>query len=330
MKCCVRKVWSLFAGCCAVICAFLAQGAAAQTAGYPVRTIRFVVPFPAGGVNDIVARIVAQKASEAMRQQWIVDNRPGAGGNIGTDYVAKAAADGYTLLSGGMGSLVMNPLIAKVPYDTVRDFAPVILTAKAPNVLLVHPSLPVQNVRGLIALSKSRPGDLNYGSGGVGSTPHLSGALFASMSGINIVHVAYKGTAPATNDLVAGHVQMAFLGIPAAYSHIKGRRLRALAVTGTERSSSLPEVPTVAASGLQGYDVNPWYGVLAPAGTPSDIVARLNAEISKIVKSADMQEKFSTYGADPATSTPEEYLAQIKADIAKWSKVIADAGIQAR
>lgn len=330
MKCYARTVQFLFAGCCAVTGALLAQGAAAQTAGYPVRTIRFVVPFPAGGVNDIVARIVAQKTGEAMRQQWIVDNRPGAGGIIGTDYVAKAAADGYTLLSGGMGSLVMSPLIAKVPYDTLRDFAPIILTAKAPNVLLVHPSLPAQNVRGLIALARSRPGELNYGSGGVGSTPHLSGALFAAMSGINIVHVAYKGSAPATNDLVAGHVQMAILGIPAAYPHIKSGRLRALAVTGTDRSSSLPEVPTVAASGLPGYDVNPWYGVLAPAGTPSDIVARLNAEISKIVKSADMREKFAVHGAEPATSTPEEYLAQIKADFAKWARVIADAGLQAR
>lgn len=330
MTCFARAVWFLAAGFCAVTGALMAQSTEAQTTSYPTRSIRFVVPFPAGGVNDIVARIVAQKASEAMRQQWIVDNRPGAGGNIGTDFVAKAAADGYTLLSGGMGSLVMNPLIAKVPYDTLRDFAPIILMAKAPNVLLVHPSLPVRNVRELIALAKSRPGELNYGSGGIGSTPHLSSALLAAMSGINIVHVSYKGTAPATNDLVAGHVQLAILGIPAAYPHIKSGRLRALAVTGMERSASLPDVPTVAASGLPGYDVNPWYGVLAPTGTPSAIVARLNMEISKIMKSADMQDKFAAHGAEPASSTPEEYFAQIKEDFAKWAKVIADAGIQAR
>lgn len=329
MTCFARAVWFLAASFCAVTSALMAQSTEAQTISYPTRSIRFVVPFPAGGVNDIVARIVAQKASEAMRQQWIVDNRPGAGGNIGTDFVAKAAADGYTLLSGGMGSLVMNPLITKVPYDTLKDFAPIILMAKAPNVLLVHPSLPVHNVRELIALAKSRPGELNYGSGGIGSTPHLSSALFAAMSGINIVHVSYKGTAPAMNDLVAGHIQLAILGIPAAYPHIKSGRLRALAVTGMGRSASLPDVPT-AASGLPGYDVNPWYGVLAPTGTPSIIVARLNTEISKIMKSADVRDKFAAHGTEPASSTPEEYFAQIKEDIEKWAKVIADAGIQAR
>lgn len=316
-------------GGCAVACAVLAEVGAAQTTNYPARLIRFVVPFSAGGVNDIIARIIAQKASEAMRQQWVVENRAGAGGNIGTDFVAKAAADGYTLLSGGMGSLVMNPLIAKVPYDTLRDFAPIILIATAPNVLMIHPSLPAKNVRELIALAKARPGQLNYSSGGVGSTPHLSAALFAGMSGIKIVHVPYKGTAPAATDLLAGNVQLAFLGIPAAFPHIKSGKLRPLAVTGTRHTLALPKVPTVGESGLPGYEVSPWYGVLAPAGTPSEIIFKLNAEISRIMDSADMREKLTAHGAEPAASTPGEYTAQIKADFVKWAQVIKDAGIKA-
>lgn len=307
---------------CAAVPEVIAQG-------YPVRPVRLIVPFPAGGVNDIIARIVAQKMTESLGQQVIVDNRPGAGGNIGTDLVAKSAADGYTLLSGGMGSLVMNPIIAKVPYDTLRDFSPVILMATAPNVLVVHPSLPASNVKELIALAKARPGQLNYSSGGVGSTPHLSGALFAAMSKTNIVHVPYKGTAPATTDLLAGNVQLSFLGIPPAFPHIKDGKLRPLAVTGTARTPALPGVPTVAESGLPGYEVSPWYGVLAPAGTPSTVVAKLNGEISRIMRAADMRGKLAVHGADPATSTPEEYMAQIKVDFAKWARVIKDAGIKA-
>lgn len=310
-------------------CVMLVETAMAQTGNYPTRPIRFVVPFSAGGVNDIVARIVAQKSSEAMKQQWIVENRAGAGGNIGTDFVAKAAADGYTLLSGGMGSLVMNPLISKVPYDTLRDFAPIILIATAPNVLMTHPSLPAKSVRELIALAKARPGQLNYSSGGVGSTPHLSAALFAGMSGIKIVHVPYKGTAPATTDLLAGNVQLAFLGIPAAFPHIKNGKLRPLAVTGVRQTPALPQIPTVAESGLPGYEVSPWYGVLAPAGTPQDIITRLNAEISKFMNTSDMREKLAAHGAEPAVSTPSEYTAQIKSDFTKWAQVIKDAGIKA-
>lgn len=307
---------------CAAVPEVIAQG-------YPVRPVRLIVPFPAGGVNDIIARIVAQKMAESFGQQVIVDNRPGAGGNIGTDLVAKSPADGYTLLSGGMGSLVMNPIIAKVPYDTLRDFAPVILMATAPNVLVVHPSLPARNVKELIALAKARPGQLNYSSGGVGSTPHLSGALFAAMSKTNIVHVPYKGTAPATTDLLAGNVQLSFLGIPPAFPHIKDGKLRPLAVTGTARTPALPGVPTVAESGLLGYEVSPWYGVLAPAGTPPAVVGKLNGEISRIMRAADMRGKLAVHGVDPVTSTPEEYMAQIKADFAKWTRVIKDAGIKA-
>ena len=300
--------------------------ATAQT--YPVKPIRIVSPFPAGGVNDIIARITAQKMVAPLGQQTIVDNRPGAGGNIGTEIVAKAPPDGYTLLSGGMGSLILNPVVAKVPYDTVRDFAPIIVVATSPNVLTVHPSLPVRSVKELVALARSRPGQINYASGGVGSTPHLSGALFISMTGAKLVHVPYKGTAPATTDLVAGHVQLAFLGIPGIYPHIKANRLRAIAVTGTEPSPALPGVPTVAASGIPGYEMSPWYGILAPAGTPRDIVMKLNTTIATFLRDPDTREKFQAAGADPTTSTPEEYAERIKSDVAKWARVIKEAGIK--
>ena len=301
---------------------------AAFAQGYPVRPIRFVSPFAAGGVNDIIARIVAPKLAEALGQQWVVENRPGAGGNLGTDYVAKAAPDGYTLLNGGMGSLTVNPFTGKVPYDTLRDFAPVILMARAPNVITIHPALPVKSVKELIALARARPGQLNYASGGVGSTPHLSGALFASMAGINIAHIPYKGGALATVDLLAGQVEISFLGIPSSLPFIKDGRLRGLAVTGMQRSPELPGVPTVHESGLPGYDVNPWYGVLAPAGTPRDIVARLNAEIARILRLPEISRQFAAQGVETAVSTPEEYAAIIKADFAKWGKVVRDIGIR--
>ena len=300
----------------------------APAQSYPVRPIRLVVPFPAGGVNDIVARIVAQKMAATLGQQTIVDNRPGAGGNIGTDLVAKAAPDGYTLLSGGMGSLVMNPLVSKLPYDPVRDFAPIIAVATSPNVLAVHPSLPARSVKDLVALARTHPGRINYGSGGVGSTPHLSAALFGSMTGVNIVHIPYKGAAPATTDLVAGHVQLAFLGIPATYPHIKSNRLRALAVTGAVPSPALPGVPTVAASGVPGYEMSPWYGVLAPAGVSRDIVSKLNGAIAATMRDTDTRDRLQAAGADAATSTPEEFAERIKNDLVKWLKVITEAGIK--
>ena len=309
------------------ICASFPFDAAAQ-AVFPARPIRFVVPFPAGGVNDIIARIVGQRASEAMGQQWIVENRAGAGGNIGTDHVAKAAPDGYTLLSGGTGSLIMNPVIAKVPYDTVRDFAPVILIARAPNIVAVHPSLPVKTVKDLVALARSRPGQLNYASGGVGSTPHLSAALFATMAGVQIVHVPYKGTAAAMTDLRAGQVQMSILGIPPALPHVRQGRLRAVGITGLARSSQLPDVPTVDAAGLHGYEVSPWYGVLAPAGTSREIVARIHGEIARIMQSPEVRQSLVLQGAEAASTTPEEYADIIRVDLKKWAKIIRDAGIR--
>ena len=312
--------------CALVSVALFAFPALAQD--YPSRPVRLVVPFAAGGPNDIIARLVGGRLSEALGQPIVVENRPGAGGNIGTDFVAKAPPDGYTLLSAGPGSLIINPLLGSVPYDTARDFAPVSLMASAPNVLVVHPSVPAKSVKELIALARARPRQLNYASGGPGSTPHLSGALFAVMAGIDIVHVPYKGTGPASADLLGGQVQMAFFGIPPLLPHIKSGKLRALAVTGMRRSPELPEVPTMHEAALPGYEVSPWYGLLAPAGTSRAIITRLNAEVARVVRSADMKEKLAVQGAEAAGGTPEEYAAVIRADTATWARVIRDAGIR--
>jgi tripartite-type tricarboxylate transporter receptor subunit TctC len=301
---------------------------AAHAQGYPSRPVRVVVPFAPGGPNDIIVRLVAPELAESLGQAFVVENRPGAGGNIGTDYVAKSAPDGYTLLSVGPGSLIINPLMGKVPYDTGRDFAPITLVARAPNALVVHPSLPAHSVADLIALARARPGEINYGSGGSGSTPHLAAALFAAMAGVTLTHVPYKGTAPATADLVGGQVQIAFLGIPAVLPHARSGKLRVLAVTGLQRSPELPDVPTVDESGVPGYQVSPWYGLLAPAGTPRDVVARLSLETAKIVRDAEMRGKLAAQGAEAAGSTPGEYAAVIRADTATWSRVIAQAGLR--
>jgi tripartite-type tricarboxylate transporter receptor subunit TctC len=306
----------------------LSGGLPSYAQNYPSRVVRMVSPFPAGGVNDTVARIIAERMSKALGQQVIVENRPGAGGNIGTDFVAKAKPDGYTILSGGMGSLVMNPIITKVPYDPIRDFAPVILVAESPNILCVHPSLPVKSVKQLIALAKARPGELNYGSGGVGSNPHLSGALFVKMAKVNIVHIPYRGSILATTDLLAGQVQIAFLPMPVALSHIQNKKLRAIATTGNRRAPALKNVPTLDEEGLKGYEVTPWYGVLAPAHTPPPIVNRLNAEIGKILRNKDLVERLAGYGAEAVGGSPETYEKTLREDIAKWRQVIADAGIK--
>src|ERR1043166_7444475 len=249
----------------ALTCFFLV----AQAQPYPVRPVKMVVPFSPGGPNDIIARLIGLRLPEGLGQQVVIDNRPGGGGNIGTDAVAKAPPDGYTLLSAGPGSLIMNPVLMKVPYDTARDFAPVSLMAHAPNVLVVHPSVPAKSVKELIDLARAQPGRLNYASSGPGSSAHVAVALFASMAHIDITHVPYRGTGPGVNDLVAGQVQLAVFGIPPVLPHIKQGRRRALGVTGKTRSPELPDVPTVDEAGVPGYVVNLWYGLLAPAGTPN-------------------------------------------------------------
>ena len=296
--------------------------------GYPAKPVRLVVPYPAGGVNDIIARVLAQKLGEALGQQMVIDNRPGAGGNLGTDHVAKSAPDGYTLLSGGVGSLTMNPALGKVPYDTLRDFAPIALIANAPNVLTVHPSLPARSTREFIDLAKTRPAQIHYGSGGVGSTPHLSGALFAVMAAVDLVHVAYKGGAQAMTDLMGGHVQMSFAGIPPALPHIRAGKLRALGVSSAQRSAQLPDVPPIG-DAVPGYDVNPWFGILAPKGVPEDIVARLGAETARALRNPDLRERLLAQGCEPYAGTPEDFAQILRIDLARWSKLIADARIRA-
>jgi len=313
----------LGAGLCAILFALCAY-----SQDYPSRPVRIVVPFAPGGPNDIIVRLVAQKLTEAWGQPVVVENRAGAGGNIGTDAVAKAAPDGYTLLSVGPGSLIINPLLGKVPYDTARDFAPVTLMARAPNALVAHPSLPANSVKELIALARLQPGRINYGSGGNGSTPHLAGALFAAMAGIELTHIPYKGTAPAMADLIGGQVQIAFLGIPTVLPHVKSGKLRVLAVTGKRRSPELSGVSTVDEAGVPGYELSPWYGLLAPAGTPLEIVARLATEVTKIVRAAGITEKLAVQGAEVAGGSPEEFAAVIRADSLTWSRVVRDAGIR--
>ena len=312
----------------AVIAGLAATGdALSQAPAYPTRPIRLVVPFPPGGATDILARDVAQKLTEAWGQSVVVDNRPGAGGNIGAELVAKAAPDGYTLLMGTVGTHAINAsLYAKMPYDHIRDFAPVILVASVPNVLEVNPALPVNSVAELIAYAKANPGKLNFASSGNGTSIHLSGELFKVMAGVQMTHVPYKGSAPAVADLISGQVQLMFDNLPPSLPQIKAGKLRALAVTSSARAPALPDVPTVAEAGLPGFEASSWFGVLAPAGTPPAIVARLNAEIAKWLATPEAKERLSKQGADAAGGSPEDFVKHIAAETAKWSKVVKDSG----
>jgi tripartite-type tricarboxylate transporter receptor subunit TctC len=312
---------------CASVVFGIAAPALAQT--YPTKPIRMVVPFPPGGTTDILGRVAAQKLSEALGQQVIVDNRPGAGGNIGTEAVAKSPPDGYTLLTDPGSTLTMNPsLFAKLPFDPLKDFAPVSILAAVPNLLVVHPSLPVRNVKELIALAKARPGQLNYASSGAGQSTHLSMELFKSMARVNMTHVPYKGSSPAITDLLGGHVLLMFDNMPSALPHAKAGKLRGIAVSTAKRSPVTPDVPTVAESGLPGFEVSVWFAVLAPAGTPREIVERLNGVLVKALKSADVRERLSSQGAEPIGDTPAEFTAVMKRDLLKWAKVVKDADIK--
>ena len=305
--------------------ALVATAASAQT--YPTKPIRLVVPFPPGGATDILARDVAQKLTEAWGQQVIVDNRPGAGGNIGSELVAKSAPDGYTLEMGTVGTHAINAsLYAKMPYDHVKDFVPVILVAGVPNVLVVNPAVPANSVAELIAYAKANPGKLNFASSGNGTSIHLSGELFKFMAGVQMTHVPYKGSAPALQDLIAGQVQLMFDNLPPSLPQIKAGKLRALAVTSLARAPALPDVPTMAEAGLPGYEASSWFGVLAPAGTPPAIVTKLNAEIAKWLATPEAKEKLSKQGANAAGGTPEDFAKHIAAETAKWAKVVKDSG----
>jgi tripartite-type tricarboxylate transporter receptor subunit TctC len=300
---------------------------AAYAAEYPVKPIRIVVGFAPGGGTDTTTRAIAPKLSATLGQQIVVDNRPGAAGNIGTDVVAKAPPDGYTLLMGTIAALAINPsLYDKLPFDPVRDFAPISRGVDSTNVLVVHPSLPVKTVKELIALAKARPGQLNYGSSGVGGAGHLAGELFNLMVGTKLVHVPYKGGAPAMIDLIAGHVHMVFATAATANPQIKAGKIRPLAVTTTKRAVSLPEVPTIEEAGIKGYEANNWYGLLAPARTPRPIIDRLNKEFITALRLPDVKEFLLAQGLDPAPSTPEEFGEYIKSEIAKWARVVKVSG----
>jgi tripartite-type tricarboxylate transporter receptor subunit TctC len=303
----------------------LAGGAWAQA--YPVKPIRLVVPFPAAGTTDILAREVAQRLSVSFGQSVIVDNRPGAAGNIGSDLVAKSAPDGYTLLMGTVGTHAINPsLYTKMPYNHVKDFVPIVLVAGVPNVLEVTPSLPVNSVADLIKLAKEKPGQLNFASSGSGTSIHLSGELFKTMAGVDIVHVPYKGSSPAVTDLMGGQVQLMFDNLPSSLAQIKAGKLRAIAVTSAQRSPTLPNIPTIAESGLPGFEASSWFGLLAPAGTPAAVVARINADVNQWLQTAEAKEKLLAQGAVPAGGTPEQFAAHIRAETEKWAKVVKVSG----
>jgi tripartite-type tricarboxylate transporter receptor subunit TctC len=307
--------------------ALLALPAYAQD--YPRRPVRLIVPFPPGGGNDIVARAVAQELGKSLGQQFVVDNRAGAGGAIGAELAARSPADGYTLFLGGVGSHVVNPsLHPKLSYDPIRDFAPVTLIASAPAVLVVHPSVQAASVVELTALAKANPGKLNYASNGNGSSAQLAAVLFESMAGVRMMHVPYKGVSQALVDLMSGEVQLMFGTIVAISPHIKAGRLRALAVTGKSRSALLPDVPTLAEAGLPGYEAGSWYGILAPAGTPGPIVARLNAEINQAMRQPEVRERLAAEGAETIGGTPEEFALHIKAELARMGKLMREAGIR--
>lgn len=295
---------------------------------YPTRTVRIIVPYAAGGNTDFTARSVAQKLSDIFGQQFVVDNRPGGATNIGTELVAKAAPDGYTLLMGGASNAINMSLFAKPPYDTLRDFAMVSLCVQGANVLAVHPALPAKNVKELIALAKAKPGQLNFGSSGIGSSNQMAGELFKVMAGINIVHVPYKGNAPAITDTIGGQVEMTFSGVPALVPHIESGRLRGIAIGSLKRFPALPNVPTFDESGLKGYEATTWFGLMAPIKTPRDIVTRVSAETDKVLKSADIKQRFMVEGLEPMGGTPESFTAFVKKEIDKYANVVKAAHIQ--
>ena len=305
----------------------LAQGAASA---YPERAIRLVVPFAAGGALDVVGRIVGQKMTDTWGKQVVIDNRLGAGGNIGAEFVAKAAPDGYTLLMSSVTTQAINmSLTAKPPYDFVRDYAPVGLVASAPLALVIHSSLPPKSVKAFIALAKAHPGELNYFSSGTGTGTHLAGVIFDQLAGVKTTHVPYKGGAQALGDLLSGQVQFAFSTIGLVEPHTATGRLRILGVGSRKRYTRLPEVPTIAESGVKGYEAEQWYGVVAPAGTPPVIVNKLAAEIKTIVANPEVRERFYAQGIEPAYASPEEFAAYIKATVAKYAKIIRELGLKA-
>jgi tripartite-type tricarboxylate transporter receptor subunit TctC len=311
----------------ALALAALAGPVAADAQGYPNRPVKLIVPFPPGGPLDIVGRAIAQKLTEAWGQSVVVDNRPGAGGNIGAEIVAKSPPDGYTILMGALSTHAVNPsLYAKMPYDAVKDFAPITLVAVTPNVLVVNVALPVNSAKEFVAYAKANPGKLAFGSGSNGSAGHLAGELFKVETGTDIIHVPYKGGAPATQALLAGDTQFMFDNLANAMPQVKAGRLKALAVTTAERSKLVPELPTMAEAGLAGFDISTWFGLLAPAGTPKEVIDKWGGEVAKILNSPEMRERLTTQGAEPAPTTPGEFAAFIQSEIPKYARIVKASG----
>jgi len=311
------------AACCALV--LLSCVAVAQSPAWPAKPVRIIVPTSPGGGTDIVTRVLAARLTEVFGQSVVVENRPGAGQILGTEFVARAPADGYTQLMAA-SAIVLNQVLAKKPpYDTLRDFAPVTVAATLPNVLTVHPSLPVKTVQQLVALAKAKPGMLNYSSAGAGTSPHMSMELLRSMAGIDMTHIAYKGTGPATADLLAGHVQLSMPNTLTAAPHLRSGRLRALCVTSAKRAAGLPDVPTIAEARLPGYEAIQWYGLFAPAGTPRDAVNRMQAETARALQAPDVTKRLAADGAEAGGMIPEAFTAYVKAEIEKWSRVVRDA-----
>lgn len=307
-----------------------AAGAAFAQTDYPSRPVRIVVPSSPGGGTDILTRLLTPRFSERLGQPVVVDNRPGAGSIIGNEIVAKAPPDGYTLLMGISTLAILPSMHKKLSYDALRDLAPITQAISAPNILVVHPSLPVKSVKELIAFAHKRPGELNFASAGLGSNPHLSMELFLSMAQIKMVHIAYKGLGPAVVDLLAGHVVVATATMLTGLPHVRSGRLRGLGVTGASRSSVLPDLPTVAEAGLPGYEVAQWYGLFAPARTPGEIIAKLHAATAGVLQTPAIREKFAADGADAVGNTPDEFARLLRSETGKWAKVVRGAGIEPR
>ena len=313
----------------------LALGAAladgrAQTARYPDKPIKILVGFAAGGGTDVAARILAQKMSEGLGQSVVVENRPGASGMIATEAVARSAPDGYTLMVGSQTTLAVAPILyRKFSVDARKDFSAIAMVGISPLVLVVHPSVPAQSVKDVIAVARGKPGGIDFGSGGLGTTPHMAGELFAITAGIKMQHVAYRGEAPAINDLIGGQLHLMFANLSAVIGNVKGGALRALAVTGAQRSDAVPDIPTVAEAALPGFEAATWFALVAPAGTPRDVVARLNAEVQRILADAEVKQRFAALGMTAERSTPDALDAFFGAEVDKWSKVIKDADIKA-
>jgi len=306
--------------------AFSLCAVSALAQDYPTRPVRIVIPLSPGGTTDVPGRIIAQKLSEALGQQFFVENRAGAGGTIGTDYVAKSRPDGYTLLLTASPFVIAPHVYKNMPYDTLADFAPVIRIASGPYVLVVHPSLGVNSVKELIALAQKEPGKIDFASSGNGGAQHLVTELFMYMTGIKLNHVPYKGSGPAQQDLMSGIIKVSFVGTPIAIPHMKSGRLKALGVSTAKRSPEIPDVPTIAEAGVPGYEAIVWIGMLAPAGTPREIVARLNGEIGKLIRTDDVKRLLAPTGMEPDPDTPAQFGAYLKADYDKWGKVVRDSG----